>query len=287
MTGYGKTLLELEGKVLTIEFRTLNSKQSDIILKIPSFIREKESEIRSLILEKLVRGKLELYITVETTDASVAVTLNKELAKKYYQDIKSLAAEIGEEDYQSYISLLVKMPDVMSPQKEELDDTQWESIKAALTDGMDQVDEFRIQEGKALEKDITTRINLILDFLQQVEKYLDQRTDKVKERLLKELNQLSDKIQYDRNRFEQEMIYYLDKLDINEEKVRLKKHCEYFLETLASDSSNGKKLGFIAQEIDREINTLGAKANEENIQKLVVQMKDELEKIKEQLFNIL
>jgi len=287
MTGYGKTLLELEGKVLTIEFRTLNSKQSDIILKIPSFIREKESEIRSLILEKLVRGKLELYITVETTDASVAVTLNKELAKKYYQDIKSLAAEIGEEDYQSYISLLVKMPDVMSPQKEELDDTQWESIKAALTDGMDQVDEFRIQEGKALEKDITTRINLILDFLQQVEKYLDQRTDKVKERLLKELNQLSDKIQYDRNRFEQEMIYYLDKLDINEEKVRLKKHCEYFLETLASDSSNGKKLGFIAQEIGREINTLGAKANEENIQKLVVQMKDELEKIKEQLFNIL
>jgi uncharacterized protein (TIGR00255 family) len=239
------------------------------------------------MLNKLERGKMDLSIFVEITDSSGGFTLNADLAKKYYQDIKSLAHEIGEEEFQSYISLLIKMPDVLTPQKEELEETQWEAIKTSIINAIDQVEGFRVQEGRTLEKDVSNRIVSILDLLARTYEFENKRSEKIKERIIKELDSLSEKIKYDRNRFEQEMIYYLDKIDINEEKVRLKKHCEYFMETLASETSNGKKLGFISQEIGREINTMGAKANEENIQKLVVQMKDELEKVKEQLYNIL
>ena len=287
MTGYGKTTLELPEKVLSIEIRTLNSKQADVILKIPSLFRAKETEIRSLILDKLERGKLELSISMENTGSSTHVSINKALALQYYREFKSLDSDLEEEPFTAYLPILLKIPDVFSAEKEKLDEANWGKIRASITEVTNQVNEFRLEEGASTEKDLRHKVTLILEYLEAVDEFEGQRAEKVKERLLKELENLSEKVEFDRNRFEQELIYYLDKLDINEEKVRLKKHCEYFIETMDSLSSNGKKLGFISQEMGREINTLGAKANDQNIQKLVVQMKDELEKIKEQLFNIL
>lgn len=287
MTGYGKTTLELPEKVLSIEIRTLNSKQADVILKIPSLFRIKETEIRSLILDKLERGKLELSISMENTGSSAHVSINKALALQYYREFKNLDSDLEEESFSAYLPIILKMPDVFSAEKEELDEANWEKIRASIIEVTNQVNEFRLEEGVSTEKDLRHKVTLILEYLEAVNEFEGQRAEKVKERLLKELENLSEKVEFDRNRFEQELIYYLDKLDINEEKVRLKKHCEYFIETMDSLSSNGKKLGFISQEMGREINTLGAKANDQNIQKLVVQMKDELEKIKEQLFNIL
>jgi len=287
MTGYGKTTLELPEKVLSIEIRTLNSKQADVILKIPSLFRKKETEIRSLILEKLERGKLELSINVENTGSSAHVSINRALAQQYYQELKNLDSDLDEKPFSAYLPILLKMPDVLSAEKEELDESDWGKIRAGIIEATSQVNIFRMEEGLSTEKDLRHKLTLILEYLEAVDEFEGQRAEKVKVRLLKDLEKLSEKIQFDRNRFEQELIYYLDKLDINEEKVRLKKHCEYFLETMDEKSSNGKKLGFISQEMGREINTLGAKANDQNIQKLVVQMKDELEKIKEQLFNIL
>jgi len=287
MTGYGKTTLELPEKVLSIEIRTLNSKQADVILKIPSLFRKKETEIRSLILEKLERGKLELSINVENTGSSAHVSITRALAQQYYQELKNLDSDLDEKPFSAYLPILLKMPDVLSAEKEELDESDWGKIRAGIIEATSQVNIFRMEEGLSTEKDLRHKLTLILEYLEAVDEFEGQRAEKVKVRLLKDLEKLSEKIQFDRNRFEQELIYYLDKLDINEEKVRLKKHCEYFLETMDEKSSNGKKLGFISQEMGREINTLGAKANDQNIQKLVVQMKDELEKIKEQLFNIL
>jgi uncharacterized protein (TIGR00255 family) len=286
MTGYGKTLLEQASKIITIEIRTLNSKQADIILKTPHLLREKETMIRSLLLDRLERGKVELSIITENLGNTANTELNKELALQYYNALKSLGGKI-DDSTTDYMSIIVRMPEVLTQPKEELEETQWEQVREAIIGAIDQADEFRTHEGKALEQDLVNRINSITGLLARVDQFEERRIEKIRERLFKELTNLPDQIQFDRNRFEQELIYWLDKFDINEEKVRLKKHCEYFLETLDSDDSNGKKLGFISQEMGREINTLGAKANDEKIQRLVVQMKDELEKIKEQLFNIL
>jgi len=226
-------------------------------------------------------------MVAENTGSSSQVSINKDLALHYYRELKNLDSDLEENSFSAYLPILIKMPDVLSAEKEELDDSYWGKIRSAIIDVTKQVNEFRMEEGFSTEKDLRHKTTLILQYLEAVDEFEGQRAEKVKARLLKDLEKLSEKIQFDRNRFEQELIYYLDKLDINEEKVRLKKHCEYFLETMDESTSNGKKLGFISQEMGREINTLGAKANDQNIQKLVVQMKDELEKIKEQLFNIL
>ncbi len=287
MTGFGKVVLELTDKKLTIEIKTLNSKQLDINTRIPNPYKEKEPEIRSLLSRKLGRGKIEFNIYIENTEVSINYSFNKSMAKKYYEELKALSTEINQENFSNYLPLIVKMPDVLYPEKEEFNENDWAKIKKSINDTLDQVNEFRIDEGKLLENDFIKRIKYIKQLLLDVNSFEEKRITNFKERINKNLNEISDKVIIDRNRFEQEIIYYIEKLDITEEKVRLEKHCDYFLETLNAEISSGKKLNFISQEIGREINTLGSKANDVDIQKIVVQMKDELEKIKEQLLNIL
>ncbi len=287
MTGYGKAETELENKKISIEIKTLNSKQLDINTRIPTVYRPKELLIRNLLSEKLERGKIELSIQLDQNGEDFGFTVNKALAKKYYNEIRQLAIEIDQTDFENYLPVLLKMPDVLKADKVDLNEDEWKLIEATIAEAIIQLDEFRLQEGILLEKEITERIQVILTLLQEVEPFESTRLETIKTRIQKNLESLQSDIKVDENRFEQELIYFIEKLDITEEKVRLKQHCDYFLETIKGDGSLGKKLGFISQEIGREINTLGSKANEVNMQKIVIQMKDELEKIKEQLFNIL
>lgn len=287
MTGYGKVDVEINGTTLHVEVRTLNSKQTDISLKTPGRFREKDLEIRGILAERLVRGKIDLNLYIENSGDENHFSLNRVAALKYWNELRELASEIREEDFNSYLPLLIRFPEVFSPKKEEIDPEEWEKVRQAIGIANDQVEQFRIQEGHVLQLDMEKRIRLILDYLDQAGAFESGRITAIKDRLQKNLTGIKDETRIDMNRFEQEVLYYLDRVDISEEKVRLRKHCDYFLETMAEENSNGKKLTFISQEIGREINTLGAKANEVNIQKLVVQMKDELEKIKEQLSNVL
>ncbi len=287
MTGYGKELVSLPEKTITIEIRTLNSKLADITIKSPALYREKDIEVRHLLHEKLERGKIDFQLFIENIGDKSNFSLNQSLAKKYYKDLKSLADDIGEDDFDEFLPVLVKLPDVLHPEIEKLNPEEWEVIKKTINITLDKVIAYRIEEGSSLEKDLIARIQFIINYLSEIAPYEQDRIKKKREDLLAALNNLKNSITVDKNRFEQELIYYLEKLDITEEKIRLKKHCEYFLDTVNAPGSVGKKLTFIVQEIGREINTLGAKANNAEIQKLVVQMKDELEKIREQLANIL
>ncbi len=287
MTGYGKQIIELPAKKITIEIKSLNSKTLDINTKISNGYKVKEFEIRSETGKILERGKIDISLSSENTSDILPYSLNKNLARKYYQELKALSDELGENNFSDFLPIILKMPDVLVTEKEDVDESEWEAIKQCLLDTLNQLDEFRILEGELLKKDIVNRINLILELLKEVEPFEIQRITLLKNRLHKSLGDITEEVKIDENRFEQEIIYYLEKLDITEEKVRLKKHCDYFLESLEEPVSQGKKLSFITQEIGREINTLGSKANEVNIQKIVVRMKDELEKIKEQLANIL
>lgn len=287
MTGYGKELISLPEKIITIEIRTLNSKLGDINIKSPALYREKDIEVRRMLHEKLERGKIDFQLFVENIGDKSNFSLNQSLAKKYYKELKSLADDIGEDDFDEFLPVLVKLPDVLHPEIEKLNPEEWEVIKKTINIALDKVDAYRVEEGASLEKDLIARIQYILNYLAEITIYEQDRIKQKKEDLLAALNSLKNDITIDKNRFEQELIYYLEKRDITEEKIRLKKHCEYFLDTVNAPGSVGKKLTFIVQEIGREINTLGAKANNAEIQKLVVQMKDELEKIREQLANIL
>jgi uncharacterized protein (TIGR00255 family) len=287
MTGFGKTELELPNKKITIEIKTLNSRQTDLNTRVPNIYRIKELEIRALLSNKLVRGKIDFNIYVEHSGENFNYSINKGLANQYYKAIKDLATELNQPNFSNYLPIILKMPDVMKTEKEDFDEEEWKIIEKLIVDALIQVDEFRTQEGQSLESEFTSRINTILNLLEAVTPYEEARINQVKKRLMKNLNEFKEDVKFDQNRFEQEMIYYIEKIDITEEKVRLKKHCDYFLENLNDESAGGKKLNFISQEIGREINTLGSKANDVNLQKIVIQMKDELEKIKEQLFNIL
>ncbi len=287
MTGYGKELISLPEKIITIEIRTLNSKLGDINIKSPALYREKDIEVRRMLHEKLERGKIDFQLFVENIGDKSNFSINQSLAKKYYKELKSLADDIGEDDFDEFLPVLVKLPDVLHPEIEKLNPEEWEVIKKTINIALDKVDAYRVEEGASLEKDLIARIQYILNYLAEITIYEQDRIKQKKEDLLAALNSLKNDITIDKNRFEQELIYYLEKRDITEEKIRLKKHCEYFLDTVNAPDSVGKKLTFIVQEIGREINTLGAKANNAEIQKLVVQMKDELEKIREQLANIL
>ena len=290
MTGYGKAAIEITGRKLTIEIKTLNSKQLDLNLKIPGYFREKEWEVRTLLTQKLERGKIDFYIGTEVTGEMLSYSINHSLAKKYHEELKMLSLELNEECPADMLSLVVKMPDVMQTSRDEMNENDWEFISGAVSEAVAQVDEFRISEGRILEDDMLKRVHSIMQLLDSIQPYEINRIKELRERLLRDFSNYKGDFNGsapDQNRFEQELIYYLEKLDITEEKVRLQKHCQYFLETLHESVSQGKKLGFVTQEMGREINTIGSKANDSEIQKIVVQMKDELEKIKEQLGNIL
>lgn len=287
MTGYGKAVSDLQKKKITVEIKTLNSKQFDIYIRMPGVYKKMETEIRSLLSKKLERGKIELNVQVENNDSTVHHKINHNIAKKYYEELKTLSNEINQHSDTDYLSILLKMPEVLSPEIEEIDEKELNIIIEVVKEAALKVNEFRIQEGQALGQDFINRIKFIEDSLKSIDPFEKQRIIYLKERIKNDLKAFIQDVNIDQNRLEQELIYYIEKIDITEEKVRLKKHCEYFLESLHQPVSNGKKLSFISQEIGREINTIGSKANDVNIQKVVVQMKDELEKIKEQLFNIL
>lgn len=287
MTGFGKAEFELPNKKISIEIKTLNSKQIDLNTRVPSLYRGKELEIRSLLNKNLVRGKIDFSIYVEFTGETINYTINKALAAQYYEAIKDLASDIHQQNFNNYLPIILKMPDVMKTEKENFNEEEWKIIEANIIDALIQVDEFRSQEGSGLEDEFKSHISQIISLLDSIEPFEKERIEMIKDKLLRNLKDLKEDIKFDQNRFEQELIYYIEKIDITEEKVRLRKHCNYFLESLDNEEAGGKKLNFISQEIGREINTLGSKANDVNLQKIVIQMKDELEKIKEQLFNIL
>jgi uncharacterized protein (TIGR00255 family) len=285
MTGFGKATVELPGKKITVEVKSLNSKQLDASIKMPSAYKDKELEIRSEITKILERGKIDFYLNVEISGDQSNYTINKPLVIHYYNELKALSEEIGET--LELLPLALKMPDVLKTLREDIDEDEWNHVLIAVDDALKQADNFRIEEGELLAKDFEFRIGLIRQYSIDVIPFEKARIPLVRERLMRDIADLSDSSKFDPNRIEQELIYYIEKLDITEEKVRLAKHIDYFLATIKEDGSQGKKLGFITQELGREINTMGSKANDADIQKLVVMMKDELEKIKEQLMNIL
>lgn len=287
MTGFGKHTIDLGDRRINIEIKSLNSKQFDANLRLPPLYREKEAEIRLMLSAGLERGKVECNINIDSNGETVNHQFNRALAKKYYEEIALLANELGLEVNNELINTVVRMPDVLKAEQASLSKEEWVQISKAITGAIQELNEFRTREGAALAKDLNERVKLIEQLLKEVEPLEKERIDHVRARLQKSLEDSQLAATTDKNRYEQEIIYYLEKLDITEEKVRLKKHCQYFLEILQEKGSNGKKLGFVSQEMGREINTLGSKANHADIQKIVVLMKDELEKIKEQLFNIL
>jgi len=287
MTGYGKAECELKDKKVTIEIKTLNSKNLDIFTKIPGIYREKELDIRSEISKKLERGKVEFVLYYESTDFNKSTTINVAAVKNYYLQLKSITDELNINSQEQLLQTIMRLPDTLNTEHEEINDDEWEAVLSAIGKAIEQVNEFRSQEGLHLENDMKQRIKTIEKLKDDLSNYENVRIEKVKERLRENIKVLFEEHEVDKNRFEQEIIYYLEKLDITEEKVRLTNHCQYFTEMLDQGNAIGKKLGFIAQEIGREINTIGSKANNPDMQKDVVLMKDELEKIKEQVLNIL
>ncbi|WP_452220070.1 YicC/YloC family endoribonuclease [Lacinutrix salivirga] len=281
MTGYGKSVLQLPTKKITIELKSLNSKNLDLNARMPSIYREKELDLRKLIAKHLQRGKIDFSIYVETTADDTSTQINTPVVKQY---IKQLKAVVDGDDTE-LLKMAVRFPDALNTVREEIDDSEWQHIETTINETIEHISNYRLDEGKVLEADFIKRISTISELLEQVIAMDPERVEGVRERLLKGVEELREK--YDENRFEQELVYYIEKFDITEEKVRLKNHLDYFLTALKSEDSNGKKLGFIGQEMGREINTIGSKSNFAPMQKLVVQMKDELEKIKEQLLNVL
>ena len=291
MTGYGNAFAELPGKKLLIEIKSLNSKGLDLSIKLPGSFREKEMEVRTLLSQRLERGKVELYITSEKSADMPAYSINKPLFLQYYGELKLLLSELTENNQEGLLQAILKIPDVLQNEKTEFEEEDWPKIAEGIESALLSVERFRSAEGHILESDMRNRVHLILDLLDSISPFEQNRLNDIRERITTGFqnimrSDLTD-VKPDENRFEQELIYYIERMDITEEKVRLKKHCDYFLETLNESTSQGKKLGFISQEMGREINTIGSKANDAPIQKIVVQMKDELEKIKEQLLNIL
>jgi uncharacterized protein (TIGR00255 family) len=287
MTGFGKAECVYQNRRIIVEIKSLNSKFLDVNSRIPNGYKVKELEIRNMLSVQLNRGKVELNINVEEMGDASNYKINKELVKKYFVELKEMSDDSDNKNFSDYLPVIMRLPDVLVSEKDDVSEEEWDLLKGAIKEALVKIEEFRVQEGKSLMEDLIGYNKKIQDLLTQVEPFEGQRITNLKEKIRKDIYEVANKDDVDKNRFEQELIYYLDKLDITEEKVRLLKHCSYFVETLNEKNSQGKKLGFISQEIGREINTLGSKANDANIQKIVVQMKDELEKTKEQLFNIL
>ena len=291
MTGYGKAEAMLETGKITVEVRSLNGKTADIGIKTSMLPKDKEIAVRHKIANELTRGNIDFFVTFEPNAADSAKKINMDLAMEYYQQIDALGSRLGAHNLWSQnpndlLAMILRMPEVMDAKKQDvITDDNWPVVEACIDEALRNINAFRAQEGEILCKDVTEKVNNILEYSAQVEQYEKERTEAIREKILSRFAEL--KAEPDQSRLEQEMIFYIEKLDINEEKVRLRQHCRYFLDTLNNEPNPGKKLGFIAQEMGREINTTGSKANHTEIQKLVVKMKDELEKIKEQSPNIL
>lgn len=284
MTGYGKSVLQLPTKKVTIEIKTLNSKNLDLNVRVPSYYKEKELAVRKKLASGLVRGKIDFSIYVEMTADETTTVINKTVVNNYIQQLKNVLFTENDNEVE-LLKMAVRMPDALKTEREELDENEWDLISNSIDEALKETIQYRVDEAASLEDDFKLRILNIRKYLDEVHALDEERLENVRERLQKSIDDL--KVEIDQNRFEQELIYYLEKLDINEEKVRLGNHLEYFLQELDSNDSNGKKLGFIIQEIGREINTTGSKANYAPMQKSVIQMKNELEKVKEQILNVL
>lgn len=284
MTGYGRATGTLLNKKVSVEVRSLNSKGTDVYLKVPNAFKSYELPIRKMIGETLKRGKIECFINEESIEGKTDINLNKELFLAYYHEIKSLVSSVGE-DSADILTAILRIPEVLHPAEEEVSEEEWKVIEKLLEEALENVKEFRVEEGKSLIFDFHNSLDGIEKLLQEVPKYEDLRIEIIRERMKKAFEKLSEEV--DGNRFEQELIYYIEKLDINEEKKRLQHHIDYFRTTMATEEASGKKLGFITQELGREINTLGSKSYHVELQKIVVEMKDYLEKIKEQVSNTL
>ena len=287
MTGYGKAIAETPQKKITIEIKSLNSKQLDLNTKLPWLYREKEPEIRNIISQRLDRGKIDFSIFCDMLDNEVVTVINKSAVRNYYNQFKEIAAELKIDLDDQIFTAIMKLPDTLKTEKPEMSEAEWEIVRTQIIESVTMLDLYRIEEGNSIMTDLKKCIGKILSLLETVQTFETGRITKIREKLMSLLDENLGSEKVDKNRFEQEIIFYLEKYDINEEKVRLKTHCDYFIETINTSAPNGKILNFIAQEIGREINTIGSKANDASIQKLVVMMKDELEKIKEQTLNVL
>lgn len=281
MTGYGKSVIQLPTKKISIEIKSLNSKNLDLNTRIPSLYREKELDIRKLIASKLERGKVDFSLYMEITGEETSTQINKTVVKQYIKQLK----DVVDGDETELLKMAIRLPDAITTERDEMDEDEWDEITTEIHSALEKIQQYRLDEGESLASEFFDRVKNISDLLDEVIAVDPERIEAVKERLHKGVSELKEKV--DENRFEQELVFYIEKFDITEEKVRLKNHLDYFIKTLKSEDSNGKKLAFISQEMGREINTIGSKSNHAPMQKLVVQMKDELEKIKEQLLNVL
>ncbi len=286
MTGYGKATCEYANKKITVEVKSLNSKQMDINARVAAIYREKELEIRSLVAQQLERGKVDFVLSVEGNGAA-ATLINQAVVANYYRQMQTIADQLQIPMPENSFDTIMRLPDVLKIDDGTISDEEWEAVRKTVMAALAQLTEFRKQEGRALQNMFAQKIDRIGALLAEVEPHEKGRVAKIREHIEESLNELGDKIAVDRNRFEQELIYYIEKLDVNEEKVRLHNHLKYFTETMEHEHAAGKKLGFIAQEMGREINTLGSKSNQSEMQIIVVKMKDELEQIKEQVLNVL
>ena len=291
MTGYGKAEALLETGKITVEVRSLNGKTADISIKTSMLPKDKEMAVRQKIAAELTRGNIDFFVTYEPNAADSAKKINMALAMEYFQQIKELSENVGTSSIllnnpNDLLAMILRMPEVMDARKQDvITDENWPVVEACIDEALANINAFRAHEGEVLYQDVTSKVESIMEYSRQIEQYETERTDAIREKILSRFAEL--KAEPDQSRLEQEMIFYIEKLDINEEKVRLRQHCRYFLDTITNETNPGKKLGFIAQEMGREINTTGSKANHTEIQKIVVKMKDDLEKIKEQSLNIL
>ena len=287
MTGYGKAVVAFKEKKIHVEIKSLNSKQLDLNTRIAPLYREKEMEMRQMVAEALIRGKIDMSVWVEKDMAVDPTPINTQLVENYYQQIKTFSAKTGIPMPEDWFYTLLRMPDVLTKtDTEELDEEEWTVVKGGVAEALNSLVDFRIQEGAALQKKFTEKIDNIAKLMGEIEPYEKSRVEKIKARIIDGLQQIPS-AEYDKNRLEQELIYYIEKLDISEEKQRLANHLKYFRDTMEESAGQGKKLGFIAQEMGREINTTGSKSNQAEMQNIVVKMKDELEQIKEQVLNVL
>ena len=287
MTGFGKATFEHGNKKIVVEIKSLNSKQVDISTRIAPLYREKDIEIRNELSQKLERGKIDFALYIDSATKESTTQINQAVVESYYNQIQSTSKNLGVALPENWFEVLLRMPDVLKTETLELDENEWGEIRHTIDNAIEQLYEFRVQEGKSLRTVFEDKINNIKNLLNQIAPFEAERVEKIKVRLEENLQALSEKIDYDKNRLEQELIFYIERLDVNEEKVRLRNHLDYFIETMDNEKSPGKKLGFIAQEIGREVNTLGSKANHSEMQKIVILMKDDLEQIKEQVLNVL
>jgi uncharacterized protein (TIGR00255 family) len=286
MTGFGKSIIEIPNKKISVEIKSLNSKQIDLNTRIPNTYREKEMEIRNILSQTIKRGKVDFYVTVDHTDSVISSQINPVVVSSYYRQIVEVAEKLNLEIPNDWLSAVLRLPDSVKMDVSDTEEGEWETLEQAISQALEAFNEFRVQEGAMLEKVFISKIDNIKQLLDEIGKYEVERIDYIKAKIQESIKKL-ELANYDENRFEQEMIYYIEKLDVNEEKSRLKNHLNYFIDTMDKEKEQGRKLGFIVQEMGREINTLGSKSNHQEMQKIVVRMKDELEQIKEQVLNVL